>query len=121
MEIKRISDETIKVFSGVEIGQNVEDLELNKILKDIYGSLFFKDVSVELKENNLIIEVQENPIIENINYSGIKAKKILEEIRKDRKLKPRSSYNESLFKEDRENIINILKDRGYYFSEVELL
>ena len=116
---QRISDDTIKVFSGVEIGQKLDDVKLNKILRNIYESLFFKDVSVEFKNDKLTIEVQENPIIENINYSGVKAKKILEEIRKDRKLKPRSSYNEFLFKEDKKNIINILKGRGYYFSKVE--
>ena len=79
---QRISDDTIKVFSGVEIGQKLDDVKLNKILRNIYESLFFKDVSVEFKNDKLTIEVQENPIIENINYSGVKAKKILEEIKK---------------------------------------
>ena len=59
----------------------IEDIELNKILKYIW-SLFFKDVSVEFKNDKLTIEVQENPIIENINYSGIKAKKFLRKLKK---------------------------------------
>ena len=118
---QRISNDTIKMFSKIKIGQNIDDFQLDDVLKDIYGSLFFKNVSVEFKNHILIINVEENPIIENINYSGIKADKILEEIRNDRRLKPRSSYNESLFKTDKDNIINILKDRGYYFSKVDTL
>ena len=116
---ERISDDTIKMFSRVEVGQIASETRLNEILKDIYDSSFFKDVSVELKTNTLIINVEENPIIENIKYDGVNAKKIISEIISTRNLKPRSSYSDYLFKNDKKNILEILKNRGYYFSKVE--
>ena len=98
---ERISDDTIKMFSRVEVGQIASETRLNEILKDIYDSSFFKDVSVELKTNTLIINVEENPIIENIKYDGVNAKKIISEIISTRNLKPRSSYSDYLFKNDK--------------------
>ena len=38
----RISDETIKMFSTVKKGQNISDLNLNIILKDLYETNFLK-------------------------------------------------------------------------------
>ncbi len=115
----RISLETIKMFSKVYIGQNIVDINLNDVLKNLYNSYFFEDVSVELRDDTLIIDVKEAPIIENISFSGIKAKKIDKEIRSNLLLKSRSSFNNFLLSKDKKNIQNALKNFGYYFSEVE--
>ena len=38
---KRIPKETILMFSGISKGQNINDVDLNLILKNIYDSNFF--------------------------------------------------------------------------------
>ena len=116
---QRISKETIKMFSKIEIGQEIVDENLNEVLKNIYDSSFFKNVSVELKNQILEINVEENPIIENIKYSGIKANKIIELIKENRNLQSRSSYSDYLLAEDKKNILLILKEIGYYFATVD--
>ena len=70
---KRISAETIKMFSQVKIGMNYEEKEINNILKLLYETNFFRDIKVSLDNKNLIITVDENPIIENITFNGIKS------------------------------------------------
>ena len=45
---ERISNETIILFSPVEINQNITNDRLNEILKNIYDTNFFKEVSVNL-------------------------------------------------------------------------
>ena len=97
---QRIPDDTIRMFSTVSINDDLSKERLNTVLKKIYETNFFKDVSVSFNKNILTIKVVENPIIENISYEGIKANKIKEEIKKNLNLKPRSSYNEILLKED---------------------
>ena len=77
---ERISNETIEMFSEVEIGQNINQIDLNKVLKNLYNSYFFENVSVEINNNNLIISVVESPMIENINVKGIKSNKMNNEI-----------------------------------------
>ena len=118
---KRISKETIIMFSQVKINQDINEINLNSILKDLYNSNFFDNVQVELNENALIINVVESPIIENISYNGIKANKIRNAITQDLKLKSRSSYNEFLLQADKKKILSVLKDLGYYYSNIETI
>ena len=42
---ERIPDETIKMFSGVQINEDINQQNLNEILKSLYESNFFKNVS----------------------------------------------------------------------------
>ncbi len=115
----RIPSETIIMFSDVNVNQNINEININSVLKNLYNSNFFDNVTVDLYNNILTINVVESPIIENITYNGIKAKKIREAILKDLKLKSRSSYNEFLLQEDKKKILSVLKDIGYYYSNIE--
>jgi len=116
---ERVSNETIKMFSSVSINDDIGVSEINEILKNIYESNFFENVTVKIKDNILLIDVTEKPIIVNINYKGIKSKELINEISKDRTLKPRSSYDKITLKSDIEKIKNSLKEMGYYFAIVD--
>ena len=116
---ERISNETIKMFSDIKINQNINDIDLNNVLKNLFETNFFEDVSVELKNNKLIITIVEAPIIEDITYDGIKANKIRDAVLANLSLKPRSSYNEFLLSEDKKKMITALKDFGYFYAKIE--
>ena len=85
----RISNETIKMFSNVKIGDDLSESDLNNILKKIYDTNYFEDVSIKLIDGNLYISVKENPIIENINYTGINSNTLKEIITKNINLRSR--------------------------------
>ena len=118
---QRISTDTIKMFSSVSVKDDLSENDLNQILKRLYSTDFFDTVSVKIQNKVLIITVKENPIIQNINYEGIKSSEMLDGLKKDIILKGRSSFNEILLEKDRERIKNFLKNKGYYFSEIEIL
>ena len=115
---ERISEETIIMFSEVSINENFDSSLLNKTLKNLYETNFFENVTVKIVNNILEIIVKENPIIEKLTFNGIKAKRINELIKKNTRLKSRSSFNELILKKDEENIRSILKDLGYYFPKI---
>ena len=117
---KRIANETILMFTKIQLGDNLNENNLNTILKNLYETNFFKDVLVKLEKNALVISVEENPLVENIVYNGIKSKTLQEKLTQDLKLRSRSSFNQILLKQDRDAIISSLKDNGYYFSKVEV-
>ena len=96
---ERISSETIQMFSGVSLNDDLFDNDLNEILKKLYNTNFFENVSVKVKNNTLLIEVKENPIIQNIYYEGIKSTKILDDLKKNIVLKSRSSVIEVLLEQ----------------------
>ena len=117
---ERVSSETIKLFSNVSINENLQNNDLNNILKNLYDTNFFKDISLELTSNILRINVEEYPIIENIIINGIKSDSLKENVTKNLKLKSRSSYNEVLLKDDKNTLISSLKDAGYFFSNIDI-
>ncbi len=116
----RISKETIILFSSVKMNQNIDDKDLNKIIEDLYDTNYFKNISTSFTDNTLKITVEENPIIGEIDFKGVKAKKVIDIIKMDLRLKPRSSYNVFELETDRDSIINSLKNLGYYTAEVEV-
>tara|TARA_B100001057_G_scaffold273069_1_gene273392 strand:+ start:1865 stop:4114 length:2250 start_codon:yes stop_codon:yes gene_type:complete len=117
----RISKETILIFSEVKMGQEVDNIVLNNLLKNLYETNYFKNVSTVIKSGKLTISVEENPLIGNLDFKGIKAKKILKSLKDNISLKPRSSYNDLSLKNDKQTIYKILKDLGYYFPKVDIL
>ena len=116
----RVSNETILMFSKIQLGDDLNEMKINDALKNIYESNFFSDVKIKLKANKLSIFVVENPVIENIEYKGIKSKTLLENLTQNLKLKSRSSFNVSILNNDLKQINFLLKEFGYYFSKVEV-
>ena len=117
---QRISIETIKMFSGVSVNDNVSEKDLNEILKKLYNTNFFDLVSVKIDNKKLFIKVKENPIIQNIIFEGIKSSTILEELRNNVSLKSRSSFNNILLEKDKKKIKLFLNETGYYFSKIDI-
>lgn len=116
---ERISNETIKMFSDVTIQQDLNQNDINRILKSLYDTNFFDNVEVSFKNNVLKIKVKENPIIDKIIIEGIKADKIKSAISKKLSLKSRSSFNQFLLTKDKEEIRNVLNSLGYYFYKID--
>ena len=118
---ERITSETIKIFTTVNINDDINENKVNYILKELYGTGFFKNVNVVFENNILKIDVVENPIIQEIKYEGIKAQKIRNAILKDLKLKSRSSFNEIFLNQDKNSITSSLRSLGYYFSKIDII
>ena len=53
----RISNETIKLFIPIKIKDEINDVKLNQILKELYDTEYFKDVSVKFENKTLLINV----------------------------------------------------------------
>ena len=117
---ERISDETIKVFSGIDLSSDFETLDLNKILKQLYETNYFSDVQIQYENQILNIQVIENPIVQSIVIEGLKAQKFKDQVYDTLKIKEKNSFVQEISKKDVLRISNSLKKSGYYFSQVDL-
>ena len=117
---ERVSTQTIINFTNLEAGSDLSENDLNQALKDIYDTNFFELVSLNISNNTLNIKVKEFPIIQDIEFKGIKAKKYVEILMDQISLKSRSSFNEFLLQNDLNVITNILRQSGYYFTNVDV-
>ena len=116
----RIPTETIKIFSKVNIEDNVDEEKLNLILKNLYETDYFKSIDVLLVDNILKINVVENPIIYNLKFEGIKSKTLIEELTSSIDLKERSPYNKILLGKEKTKLKSLLRKKGYFFSKVDV-
>ena len=116
---ERISKETIQIFSNIKVGEDYDQNDLNRILKEIYDTNFFSNVSLEIKDGILIIDVEENKIIQNITVEGIKRKELVEDLKSRISSKDKNPFVENNLKNDVLLIKKLLKSSGYYFSEVK--
>jgi len=114
----RIADETIFSFLSININDNLTEDKINQVTRDLYETNFFKNVSLQFTNNELIINIVENPIIQNITYNGIKSNTLLESVINGVNLIERSSYVEPYLEEDISLMTENLKNRGYYFSNI---
>ena len=117
---ERISQETILMFSELQTNENLNNINLNDILKKLYDTNFFNNVSVSIDNKILKINVEENPIVSLIKIEGIKSENFKAEIVKILKLKSRASYNTFDLEKDKNTIIELLKSRSYYNSITEV-
>ena len=115
---QRIAESTIILFSKAKINESVDEDDINFFLKSLYETNFFKNVTLKLENQILYINVDEEPIIQSLIINGIKANKIVEPIKNSINLKDRSSYNESIFLDDKNNVLKTLRSLGYYFATV---
>jgi len=116
---ERISAETIVLFGDVAIGKDYETSDVNTLIKKLYDTTFFSNISVEIKNNVLIITVKENPIINEIVFTGEKAKKYKEKIRELLKLREKGSFIKSSVKHDVNQIKSFYRVLGYYFVKID--
>ena len=118
---QRISKETIIVLGNIELNKNYNSESINKVLKNLYQSDFFENIEIEIQDNILVVNIKENPIIENISISGIKKKEFEENLLEKISLKNRSSFTNYKLENDINLINNILKQSGFYFSNIETI
>jgi outer membrane protein insertion porin family len=119
---ERVNNETVIIFSKFKIGQNIDDNQLNEILKNLYETNFFKDIQLEVQNNStLIITVEENPIIQNLIFNGIENQNLKNELLNIFKLKEKNPYNEIILQSEVNKLENLLQETGFYFSSINVL
>ena len=115
---KRISDQTIVIFSELEINEVITKSKLDKVIKKLYETNFFRNINLSFDNQTLFLKVEENPIIENLIISGIKKQSLVEFIKNRLQLAEMKSFEEALLSSDINLIYNILKTNGYYFANI---
>ncbi len=116
---KRVSDETIKVYGQIELNKNIEDKDLDRILKRLYETEFFEDIKIELRNNNLKIVLKEYPIVNQLVIVGEKSSRYKDQIKKIIKLKEKKSFVRTYLAKDIERIKALYSSIGFNNSKVE--
>ena len=118
---ERVNTETIKIFGGVTVDEDLNDDDLNNILKKLYETNFFENVNLSLKNSILKITVVENSIVQNLIIKGVDNDNLKKKISETISIKEKNPYIENKVKNDLNNVKNFLQEVGFYFSSVDIL
>ena len=118
---ERVNSETIKIFGGVAINDDLNSDDLNNVLKKLYETNFFENVNLSLNNSILRITVVENAIVQNLIIKGIDNNNLKEKISDTITIKEKNPYLENKVKNDLNNVRNFLQEVGFYFSSVDIL
>ena len=116
---ERLSVETVIMFSGLNLSDDLTINDLNSSIKKLYKTNYFKDIKISSDGNILQIIIIENPIIQSIKLNGIKNKRILDELTKVTKKNEKYPYLKSNIIEQNNLLYNIVRASGFYFAEIE--
>ena len=67
----RVSDQTVIMFSSLNIGDEINDNVLNEALKKLYYTDYFKQVELSLEDEIVRIRLVENPIIQSVIIADV--------------------------------------------------
>ena len=116
---ERLSVETIIMFSGLKIGEEINNKELNLSIKKLYKTNYFKDIKILSDKKVLKISIVENPIIQSIKISGIANKTILNDLIDITKKNEKYPYLKNKILEQNNLLLNIVRASGFYFAEID--
>ncbi len=116
---ERVSDETVKVYGGVSVNQDIDNFKINEIIKNLYSTNFFEDINVSVSNKTLFIRLIEYPVINEIIIVGESANKYKEAIKKNIKSKKNGPFVKALIADDEILIKKLYSSLGFNFLEIK--
>ncbi len=115
---QRIEATTVRNYLTVLPGDPFDDGELDRSLKNLYGSGLFEDVALRREGDRLVVEIVENPIINRIAFEGNLR---LEDdvLEPEVQLRPRVVYTRSRMQSAVSRILELYRRNGRYAATVE--
>jgi len=117
----RLAKETVILFSELNVNDNIYSDDLNNAFKKLFETDYFKDIKISFNNGYLKIDVEENPLIQSIIINGIKNQSIVDELTKITKKTEKYPYLENNINDQKNILINIIRNNGFYFAEVETI
>ena len=115
---QRMDSESVRILSGIKIGDNVSTEQINKVAKKLQSSGYFGRVDVQMSGNVLKINVSESPIVNMVTVEG-NDDISTDDLKKEIRLKERAAYDESTIGADVARILTIYQRKGFFGTKVD--
>ncbi len=115
---KRMDAESVRILTGVNVGDNVSSGQINDITKRLQDSGYFSNINVLLAGNVLKINVTEAPVVSVVTVEG-NDEVSTDDLKKEIRLRERSNYDETVIGADVQRILTIYQRKGFFGTKVE--
>ena len=115
---QRMDAESVRILSGVKIGENGGEERLNQIAKKLQESGYFSTVSVRMSGDTLKIILTESPTVNMVTVEG-NDDISTDDLKKEIKLKERSAFDESVVGGDVARMLTVYQRKGFFGTKIE--
>ena len=115
---QRMDAESVRILSDVKVGDNVGAERTNQIAKKLQESGYFSSVNVRMSGNVLKIDITEAPTVNMVTIEG-NDEVDTDDLKKELRLKARSSYDESVIGADVQRMLTIYQRNGFFGTKIE--
>lgn len=115
---QRIEARTVVSYLGLAPGARFSQVEIDRGLKNLFGTGFFADVKMLRSGSKLVVKVKENPIVNQVGFEG-NDRVDTADLEKEIELKSRSIFTQGKIQNDVKRILDIYRRGGRYTANVE--
>ena len=116
----KISIETIKIYGKIQLDKDYSEIDLDRILNNLYETDFFEDVKISINDNILEIIVKEHPIVNQLVIIGEKSNNYKKQIQKIINTKQKRPFIKSNLIKDIDIIKSLYSSAGYNDTKIEI-
>ena len=114
---QRMDAESVRILSGIKVGDNVNSETVNDLAKKLQTSGYFSSVNASLNGSILKISVTESPIINMVTVEG-NDEIDTEDLKKEIKTKERASYDKSVIGADVQRMLTLYQRKGFFGTKI---
>lgn len=114
---QRMDAESIRILADVKVGDNVGTERANQIAKKLQESGYFSKINVRMSGDVLKIDIQESPIVNMVTVEG-NDEVSTDDLKKELRMKERSSYDESVIGGDVQRMLTIYQRKGFFGTQI---
>ncbi|MBZ7988014.1 outer membrane protein assembly factor BamA [Campylobacter canadensis] len=117
--LMHLSSEQALSNSGIKIGDEVDENNINNAVKKLFSYGFFDNISVKFSDSKLIFDVLEKPFIAKIDIKGVPSND-KKQIQNLINIKKGQAYDEKNIEEAKERISLYYQSRSFYDTVIEV-
>lgn len=115
---QRMDAESIRILADVKIGDSMTSEDVNQVAKKLQTSGYFSKVDVKLSGDTLKIALSEAATVNMVTIEG-NDDISTEDLKKEIRLKERTSYDESVIGGDVQRMLVVYQRKGFFGTKIE--
>lgn len=114
---QRMDAESVRILSGVNVGDDIGATQTNEITKKLQDSGYFSDIHVSMVGNVLKIDLTEAPVISQVTVEG-NDEISTDDLKKEIRLKERAAYSETVIGADVQRLLTVYQRKGFFGTKI---
>lgn len=114
---KRMDAESVRILSGVKVGDNIGSATTNEIAKRLQDSGYFSSINVTSDGGVIRIKLTESPIVSQVTVEG-NDEVSTDDLKKEIKLTERAAYDETVIGADVQRLLTIYQRKGFFGTKI---